>query len=79
METSKNNKEDEIGKIKFPEIEVQLTGTDGNIFALMSKISRTLRENKVSKNIIDEFLKDIMDSSSYDESLSKIMKWVNVY
>ncbi len=65
--------------IKFPQIKVKLVGTDGNIFALMGRVSSALRQNRVGNDLINEFSKDVMNSSNYDEALGKITKWVNVY
>ena len=64
--------------IKFPQIKVKLVGTDGNIFALMAKVSNVLKQNRVNNDSVNEFSKDIINSSNYDEALSKITNWVNV-
>ena len=39
--------------IKYPEIEVQLDGTDGNAFALIGKVQKALKEAEVSKEELD--------------------------
>ncbi len=77
-EDEKPLKPNETG-IKFPVIKVKLVGTDGNIFALMGRVSSALRQNRVGNDLINEFSKDVMNSSNYDEALGKITKWVNVY
>ena len=64
--------------VKFPQIKVKLVGTDGNIFALIAKVSNVLKQNRVNNDLVNEFSKDIINSSNYDEALSKITNWVNV-
>ena len=44
--------------IKYPEIEVDLVGTDGNAFALIGKVRQALKANGVSKQEIDDFSKE---------------------
>lgn len=64
--------------MKYPEIEVQLTGTDGNAFALLGKVSQALRKGKVSKESRDEFMKEAM-SGNYNHLLATCAEWCNVY
>lgn len=63
--------------VKYPEIEVQLTGQDGNAFAVMGAVSRELRKAGVSKDEINEYTKQSM-SGDYDNLLRTAMKWVTV-
>jgi len=62
---------------KYPHIEVQLTGTDGNAFAIMGKVRRSLQREGVPKEEIDEFLEEAM-SKDYDNLLVTCMNWVDV-
>ncbi len=64
--------------IKYPEIEVDLVGTDGNAFALIGKVRQALKANGVSKEEIDDFSKEAT-SGNYNHLLQTCMKWVNVY
>ena len=64
--------------IKYPEIEVDLVGTDGNAFALIGKVRQSLKANGVSKQEIDDFSKEAT-SGNYNHLLQTCMKWVNVY
>ncbi len=64
--------------IKYPEIEVDLVGTDGNAFALIGKVRQALKANGVSKQEIDDFSKEAT-SGNYNHLLQTCMKWVNVY
>jgi hypothetical protein len=60
------------------DIEVKLIGEDGNIFNLISIVTRAMKKHKVKGSEREAFLKDIHSASSYDEALQKIMKWVHV-
>lgn len=62
---------------KFPHIRVQLSGTDGNAFSIIGKVSRALRDAKVPKPIIEEFRDEAM-RGDYGYLLQTCMKWVNV-
>lgn len=63
---------------KFEHIEVELTGTDGNSFAIMGKVKNALRKNKVSQADIEEYLEEAM-SGDYDNLLVVTMKTVTVF
>ena len=54
----------------------QLVGTDGNIFALMGKASRALKENGMKKEA-EKMTNGVFDASSYEEALSIICKYVD--
>ena len=58
-------------------ITVQLTGTDGNIFAIIAKVRETLRRNGRS-DLIKAFTDYITSSSSYEEALCRVMEYVIV-
>ncbi len=62
---------------KYPEIEVELIGQDGNAFAIMGAVQKALRKGGVSKDEIDEYLKESM-SGDYDNLLRTAMNWVSV-
>jgi hypothetical protein len=62
---------------KYPEVEVQLTGNDGNAFAIMGAVSKALRRAGVEKSEIDEYVRESM-SGDYDNLLRTAMKWVSV-
>lgn len=63
--------------VKYPEIEVQLTGNDGNAYAIMGAVRRALKRAKVSADEIDEYMKQSM-SGDYDNLLRVAMSWVTV-
>ena len=60
-----------------PEVVVRLTGSDGNAFAVMGKVTRALIQAGVGKAERDAFLAEAM-SGDYDELLATAMRWVTV-
>lgn len=66
-----------MSDIKYPEIEVQLTGTDGNAFAIMGAVSKALRRAEVPQEEIDSYINQ-SKSGDYDNLLRTAMKWVSV-
>lgn len=63
------------GATRYPEVEVQLTGNDGNAFAVMGAITKALRRHGVSSEVIAEFRTEAM-SGDYDNLLATAQKWV---
>lgn len=59
---------------KYPTIEVELSGQDGNAFNLLGLVSRALRTGGVSP---EEFTAEAT-SGDYDHLLRTCTKWVNV-
>ena len=59
------------------DVEVQLSGEDGNSFAIMGRVIRGLREAGATKTEISQYQLEAM-AGSYDELLATSMKWVNV-
>ena len=57
-------------------ISVQLTGTDGNIFNIISKVRAALRRNGRS-DLVKEFTDYITSSSSYEEALCRVMEYLS--
>lgn len=57
--------------------DCKLIGEDGNIFNLMARVSRTLRENNLSEEA-QEMRERITSSASYDEALCIIGEYVNI-
>ena len=62
---------------RYSEIEVELTGQDGNAFAVVAKVMHALRRNGVSIEERDEFVDEAM-SGDYDHLLRTAMAWVEV-
>ena len=57
--------------------DCKLIGEDGNIFNLMARAARTLRENDLSEEA-KEMRERITSSGSYDEALGIIGEYVNI-
>lgn len=66
-----------MNNVKYPQINVQLSGTDGNAFAILGKVRRALKNGNVSSEEIEQFSKEAK-SGDYDNLLLTCMKWVNV-
>ena len=58
-------------------IEVQLSGRDGNAFNVMANVTGAMKKAKVPKEEIDSFIEEAT-SGDYDHLLQTCMKWVTV-
>jgi len=65
------------GDVKFPEIEVELSGKDGNAFGVLAEVRKALRRGGVSAEQIEEFESEAT-SGDYDHLLQTAMAWVVV-
>lgn len=63
---------------KYPDLFVQLSGQDGNIGAIMSRVNRELRSVGASVEEQNNFRRDIFECGSYDEALRVVASWVAV-
>lgn len=59
---------------RYPQITVQLTGRDGNAFAILGTVSKALREAGIPT---DEFMAEAT-SDDYSHLLATCMRWVDV-
>ena len=57
-------------------IQVQLTGQDGNAFYILAKVSKALKGGG-HKELADEFMKEATQGD-YDHLLATCMKYVDV-
>lgn len=69
---------DDVEDVKYPEVEVVLSGEDGNAYSIMGKVRLALRHARVSAEEIETFTKECMESD-YDNLLATCMRWVMVY
>ena len=60
---------------KYPEIEVQLTETDGNAFAILGKVFKAMRKGGLGKEEVEAFKKEATNGD-YDHLLQTCMQWV---
>lgn len=63
--------------VKYPEVEVQLVGEDGNAFAIMGRVMRALKDAGISKEEIDKYYAE-STSGDYDNLLRTAVAWVSV-
>ena len=66
-----------MSDIKYPEVEVQLTGTDGNAYAIMGSVMKALKRHGVSAEEIETYLTE-SKSGDYNNLLRVAMSWVSV-
>lgn len=62
---------------KFPDIEVQLTGEDSNVFNIIGKVRKALWRAGETQ-AADAFADEAMSAGSYDEVLQLVMRTVTV-
>lgn len=62
---------------KYPDVEVQLTGEDGNVFGIIARIRKALRRAGVDAEEISQFT-DEMTSGDYGDALSTASRWVTI-
>lgn len=63
--------------VKYPDIQVQLSGEDGNAFAVIGRVRRAMKKADVPAKEIETFCNEAM-SGDYDHLLQVAMKWVDV-
>lgn len=62
---------------KYPHIAVQLTGNNGNAFAIMGAVKKALLADGIDDDEITEYMSESMDGD-YDNLLQVAMRWVDV-
>lgn len=62
---------------KFPDVDVRLTGVDGNAFAVIAAVTKALRKAGVDRAEINEFTSEAT-AGDYNHLLRTCMTWVNV-
>jgi hypothetical protein len=66
-----------MSEIKYPQIKVTLTGTDGNAFAIMGAVQKALRKAGVPQSELDAYYKESTEGD-YDWLLQTACRWVSV-
>ena len=66
----------ESNQPRYPDIYVQLTGEDGNAFAILGRTSAALRAAGVAQEEIDAYFAEAT-SGDYDHLLHTTMAWVD--
>jgi hypothetical protein len=64
-------------KPKFPSVLVKLSGTDGNVFNLIGKVTSAMRHAGIDDDCISEFHEEVK-MGDYDHAIKTIQKWVEV-
>ena len=62
---------------KYPKVNVQLAGKDGNAFSIIGRVVAALKEANVPYPKVLEFRGEAT-SGDYDHLLQTVMEWVNV-
>jgi hypothetical protein len=62
---------------KFPDVQVQLTGEDGNAFVIIGRVSNALKRAG-HREAASEFMTEAM-SGDYDHVLQTCMAYVDVF
>jgi hypothetical protein len=62
---------------QFPDVHVQLSGQDGNVFAIIGRVRRALMKAGATQQQLDGFVKEVTSAGSYDEALLVVMRWVH--
>lgn len=63
--------------VKYPEVHVELTDTDGNAYAVMGAVRKALRRAGVSSEEIAAYATE-STSGDYDHLIQTAMRWVDV-
>jgi len=61
---------------RYPDILVQLTGEDGNAFAILGRTAGALRAAGLPQEEIDDYFAEAT-SGDYDHLLQITMRWVD--
>lgn len=61
---------------RYPDVEVELVGQDGNAFAILGAVTRALRQAGHAE-VVDEFM-DEATAGDYHLLVATVMRWVEV-
>ncbi len=64
-------------EVRYPNIEVELTGQDGNAFFIIGRVSKAMRRAGIAQEDIDAYRTEAM-SGDYDNVLRVTMTTVEV-
>ncbi len=68
---------DDTGDVRFPDVHVELTALNGNVFILIGAVTGALRRAG-HFDAAQDFVHEATGSTSYDEVLQLIMRTVEV-
>ena len=61
---------------RYPDVQVPLSGEDGNAFAILGRTAGALRRAGVPQQEIDDYFTEAT-SGDYDHLLQTTMRWVD--
>lgn len=64
-------------EVRYPEIQVELSGHNGNAFSILKRVCDALGRGGVESEEIEEFLAEAT-SDNYDHLLQTCMKWCDI-
>jgi len=64
-------------EVRYPGVEVRLSGTDSNAYAVLGRVSQALREAGAATVDQEAFLEEAT-AGDYDHLLQTCMRWVDV-
>lgn len=67
-----------MSDIKYPGIEVQLIGEDGNAFFIVGRVIRAMKHEGVPMEVLNEFRAEAL-SGDYNHVLNTVQKYVSIY
>lgn len=68
---------EKVGIMAKYDVTVQLSGNDGNAFAIMGAVKKALRQAGATSEEMSQYVSDSM-SGDYDNLLRVAMEWVEV-
>jgi len=77
IDMSNHDTKEQMSMTKYPNIEVKLTGSDGNAFAIIGRVKTALADGGASYEQVNKFM-DEATSGDYNNVLATAMRWVSV-
>ena len=62
---------------KYPDIQVELTGHDGNAFSILGRCNQAMRRARIPQEERDAFQKEAT-AGNYDHLLATCIEWFDV-
>lgn len=63
--------------VRYPDVKVDLVGSDGNAFAVLGTVTRAMRRAGVPKDERDAFVSEAT-AGDYDHLLQTVLRYVEV-
>lgn len=65
------------GGVRLPEVKVQLSGEDGDVFTILDRVIEAMKRVGVHEAVIRQFVDEAV-SADYDHLLRTCLRWVDV-